>query len=216
MSVDHYISLLLFMMPGSVSLYIIHSLVGYGFPRNTFDKTISYLFHTTIAYLIIQLFYIFYYKENFTYSLDTFLWVIMSAILWGALYSGLKFIFINYELTLGCAFMNSHLMTYLHRYWFKDGYVRIKLKSGEIFQGWLYAATNDFEKTKFYLTIACFRRCGKISSMKGKKYEIKPKNFDDYQIMLIDLDNIEYIQYSHERMEKIIEKKLKKMKRNDS
>lgn len=199
MELQDLITILLFIIPGWISLYIIKFIVGYEHPRNNFDKLINYVFHNVVVLSLLGLYCKFVLKEEFVYGLNNFLYILPFAFLWALIFIIISWILNKYNLIPNGLKFNSNVFREIHHKWFKDGYARIRLKSGVVLKGWIYATNYYAEDNKFYLVLAKYKRLSEDQSKDKLNYNeiYKPK---DYQVILIDYDNVDYIEYSHKRM----------------
>lgn len=209
MELTDLITIFLFIIPGWISLYLIHIIIGYEYPKNSFDKLVVYVFHNAIPISFLWSFHTFILKKGFTYGIENFVQIIPFAVLWGILFSFLSWLINKFNLLPNGLMFNSNIIREINRKWFADGYVRVKLKTGTLLKGWIYSTQYSGEDNKYYLALAKYKRLVEYTHNKKLKYRevSRPSN---YQIALIDYDNVDYIEYSHKRMRDVINKKLSK------
>jgi len=211
MELSDLITIILFIIPGWISLYFIHIMVGYEPPKNNFERLIEYIFHNTVVIFLLWLFYKFVLKETFQYGLTNFIYIFPFAIAWGLIFSLLTWLLNKFELLPAGMRFNSSLFNDIYRNWFKDGYVKIRLKSGIILKGWIYYTEYDPQDNKNYIALVNYKRLReKMKSTKVSYEVIQEQNISNYQMIVVDVDNADYIELSHNRMIKLIKGKMLK------
>lgn len=184
-------TILLFVIPGYISIKICNYVGGYNTPKEKFDKIIVYIMHS-FASILIYTFLVFLFTKQINtlnlnnYVINDFVLVLLISPFWGSLYGFITKVADEKGLLPHGIVMSNNMFRKFHREWFKGRPVRIKLKSGDLYKGWLCTYEEDFENNTHYIGLA---DVSKINS----EYKVIKKL--GYSIMVINIENLETIEY---------------------
>jgi len=180
------ITIILFFIPGYISIYVINIIVGFNIPKDKIEKVITYILHSSISIIIYKTILFFFTKEITSYTIDDLFYVLLISPFWGMIYGfTIKFIDKKGWLPYGLV-MSNNMFRKFHRDWFRGRWVRVKLKSGDIYKGWLCTYEDDYESNIHYVGLADVNKL-------NQKYKVIKKL--GYSVMLINLNDVETIEY---------------------
>jgi len=180
------ITIILFFIPGYISICFINIVVGFNIPKDKIEKVITYILHSSVSIIIYKGILYLSTKKITAYEIEDLFFVLLISPFWGIFYGFIiKLIDKKGWLPYGLV-MSNNMFRKFHRDWFRGRWVRVKLKSGDIYKGWLCTYEDDYENNIHHIGLA------DVSKLDQKYNVIKKLG---YSVMLINFNDVYTLEY---------------------